>query len=54
MNGKCSCMTHSGYTGHHHRRFFTKEEKIKELKAYVEELKKEITTVEEVISEISK
>ena len=55
MCGKCSCMMPStGHSGHHHRSFFTKEEKIKKLEAYVEELKKEIRAVEEVISEMSK
>lgn len=36
----------------HRRRFFTKEEKIKQLEGYVRELKNEIIAVEKMISEI--
>jgi hypothetical protein len=37
----------------HGRRFLTKAERIEKLKSYAEELKKELTAVEEHIKELS-
>lgn len=49
----CCMMPSTGHSGHHHlRRFYTKEEKIKQLEEYSQELKMEIKAVEELISEI--
>jgi len=42
-----------GLHGHHHRRrFLTKAEKIERLQNYAEELKKELTAVQERIKEL--
>lgn len=55
----CGCGTHhrgEGHEkGHHHgygRRFLTKAEKVEKLKKYAEELRKELTAVEEHIKEL--
>ena len=42
---------HHGY-GHFTRRFLTKEEKIKKLEEYVQELKNELAAVQERIKEL--
>ena len=47
----CCCETSTGCHGHG-RRFLTKEEKIKKLENYAEELKKEIAAVDERIKEL--
>ena len=54
MCGEGCCMMPMGNepSHGHRRRFFTKEEKIKQLEGYVRELKNEIKAVEEMISEI--
>lgn len=53
MHEGCNCSSSlGGHTQHHGRRFFTKEEKIKHLEKYTEELKKEIAAVEERIKEL--
>jgi len=49
----CGCKCQHGY--HHRgfsRRFLTKEEHIKELEEYVEELRKEIAAVESHLKEL--
>ena len=51
MCGDCCCETSMGCHGHG-RRFLTKEEKIKKLENYAEELKKEIAAVDERIKEL--
>jgi ribosomal protein S15P/S13E len=53
MCGRCGCeMGHHECDCHHARRFFTKEEKIKRLKSYIEDLKKEIAAVQEHVKEL--
>jgi len=54
----CGCRPHHGEEheeghGHGHgRRFLTKAEKVEKLKRYAEELRKELTAVEEHIKEL--
>ena len=53
---RCSCGCGPGHHregSRHGRRFLTKTERVEHLKGYVEDLKKEITAVEEHIKEIS-
>jgi hypothetical protein len=50
-DGCCAMPMGKGHHGHS-RRFFTKEEKIKQLEEYVSELKNEIKAVEEIINEM--
>ena len=53
MGGECGCESSTCCHGQlHGRRFLTKEEKIKQLENYVEELKKEIAAVLERIEEL--
>jgi iron uptake system EfeUOB component EfeO/EfeM len=53
MGGQCSCNASMCFHGQHHgRRFLTKEEKIKQLETYADELKKEIAAVNERITEL--
>lgn len=53
MCGECGCDPFKGCHGQHYgRRFLTKEEKIKQLENYAEELKKEIAAVDERIKEL--
>ena len=59
MCRECGCGPHNGKEGHgreeghrHGRRFLTKAEKAEKLKNYAEELKKELTAVEERIKEL--
>ncbi len=59
MCGECCCGPFRGEEGHgceeghrHTRRFLTKAEKAEKLKNYAEELKKEVTAVEEHIKEL--
>ncbi len=47
----CGCGMH-GHEQDYRRRFFTKTEKTEKLKNYAEELKKELTAVEEKIKEM--
>ena len=55
MCGECGCESSRNCCGHQHgRRFLTKEEKIKQLENYAEELKKEIAAVGERIKELRK
>jgi prefoldin subunit 5 len=51
MHEQCTCKPSMGCQ-HHTRRFLTKEEKIKQLENYVEDLKKEIAAVNEKIKEL--
>jgi hypothetical protein len=50
----CQCCC--GGEHHHHgcrgRRFFTREERVKDLEEYADELKKELAAVEEQIKEL--
>jgi len=50
----CQCCC--GGDHHHHgcrgRRFFTREERVKDLEEYADELKKELGAVEEQIKEL--
>jgi len=51
----CSCGPYhhgEGHERHHGRRFLTKAEKVEKLKNYAEELRKELTAVEEHIKEL--
>jgi hypothetical protein len=53
MGGQCGCDASMCCHGQPHgRRFLTKEEKIKQLENYVDELKKEIAAVNEKITEL--
>lgn len=47
----CGCGEHhhDGYRG---RRFFTREERVKDLEEYADEVKKELAAVEEQIKEL--
>jgi len=54
MCGQCSCGCGADYEeGHKHgRRFLTRAERLEKLKNYAEELRKELTAVEEHIKEL--
>jgi hypothetical protein len=53
MCGECGCEPSMGcHIQPHGRHFLTKEEKIKQLENYAEELKKEIAAVDERIKEL--
>ena len=53
MCGECNCESSMGcHVQPHGRRFLTKEEKIKRLENYAEELTKEIAAVNERIKEL--
>jgi len=53
MCRECGCGPHHHLEGHGHgRRFLTKAEKAERLKSYGEELRKELTAVEERIKEL--
>jgi hypothetical protein len=52
MNSDCCCTSASCHAQPHGRHFLTKEEKIRQLENYAEELKKEIGAVEEKIKEL--
>jgi hypothetical protein len=55
MCGECGCEPSSScHVQFHGRRFLTKEEKIKRLEDYAEELKKEMAAVEERIKEMKR
>jgi len=50
---ECGCGVHHYERERFHvRRFLTRDEKVKKLKVYVEELKKELAAVEERINEL--
>jgi peptidoglycan hydrolase CwlO-like protein len=51
MHEECNCKTQN-CCHTHARHFLTKQEKIKQLEDYTEQLKKEITAVEEKIKEL--
>ncbi len=54
MCRECGCEPHRHEEGHGHgRRFLTKAERVEKLKSYAEELKKELSAVEEHIKELS-
>ena len=48
----CECGCHDESHGQYKRRFLTKAEKIEKLQNYAEELKKELTAVQEQIKEL--
>ena len=50
-DGYCGCSMHEHEQGYR-RRFLTKAEKTEKLKSYAEELRKELTAVEEHIKEL--
>jgi hypothetical protein len=52
MCGECGCEMIGCHGELHGRRILTKEEKIKRLEDYAEELKKEMAAVEERIREM--
>ena len=52
MCGECDCESMGCHGELHGRRILTKAEKIKRLEDYTEELKKEMTAVEERIKEM--
>jgi hypothetical protein len=53
MHGECDCEPSMGcHVLPHGRSFLTKEEKIKQLENYAEELKKEVAAVNERIKEL--
>jgi predicted transcriptional regulator len=54
MCQQCCCTLHYNEEGcNHGRRFLTKAEKIEKLRKYEEELKKELTALQEHIKELS-
>ena len=54
MCKECYCGLHYNEEGSsHNRRFLTKTERIEKLKNYEEEIKKELTAVQEHINELS-
>ncbi|MCJ7423834.1 hypothetical protein MUP01_06145 [Candidatus Bathyarchaeota archaeon] len=61
MHNECGCQRHHGYShdschanhhGHFGRHFLTKAEKIERLENYTQELKNELTAVQERIKEL--
>jgi hypothetical protein len=61
MHGQCGCGCEEHHHGKDHeegqgrgRHFLTKAEKAEKLKSYAEELRKELTAVEEHIKELEK
>jgi hypothetical protein len=61
MCGQCGCGCGSNHHGKEHeeghgrsRQFLTKAEKAEKLKSYAEEIRKELTAVEEHIKELEK
>jgi hypothetical protein len=48
----CGCGGREGHELGHGRRFLTKVEKVEQLKRYAEELRKELSAVEESIKEL--
>jgi hypothetical protein len=54
MCGDCCCGSDCHDHQHGHRRVLTKEEKLDKLNKYKEDLKKELSAVEETIQNLSK
>jgi hypothetical protein len=50
----CGCGGRHGHHEYRGRRFFTKEERVKDLGEYADELKKELAAVEEQIKELKR
>jgi len=48
----CGCRGGHDHHGYRGRRFFTRDERTKELEEYADELKKELAAVEEQIREL--
>jgi predicted phage gp36 major capsid-like protein len=52
---ECSCGCEcGGHAGHFERRYQTKTEQIAELVSYLDELKKEVQAVEEMLADLRK
>jgi hypothetical protein len=49
----CGCGGH-GHHGYRGRRFFTRDERAKDLEEYADELKKELAAVEEQIKDLNR
>jgi hypothetical protein len=49
----CGCGGH-GHDGYRGRRFFTRDERAKDLEEYADELKKELAAVEEQINDLKR
>jgi hypothetical protein len=54
MTGDCCCGGDCHDHGHGPRKVLTKAEKIEKLKNYKEDLKKELTAVDEALEQLSK
>jgi hypothetical protein len=50
----CSCGGRHEHRGYRGRRFFTREERAKDLEEYAGEMKKELAAVEEQIKELKR
>jgi hypothetical protein len=50
----CGCGGRHDHHGYRGRRFFTKEERVKDLGEYAEDLRKELAAVEEQIKELKR
>jgi hypothetical protein len=50
----CGCGGRHEHHGYRGRRFFTREERTKDLEEYADELKKELAAVEEQIKELKR
>jgi hypothetical protein len=50
----CGCGGRHDHHGYRGRRFFTREERAKDLEEYADELKKELAAVEEQIKELKR
>jgi hypothetical protein len=48
----CGCGGHHHHHGYRGRRFFTREERAKDLEEYSEDLRKELAAVEEQLREL--
>jgi hypothetical protein len=50
----CRCGGHHDHQGYRGRRFFTRDERVKDLEEYADELKKELAAVEEQIKDLKR
>ena len=50
----CCCCRGGDHHGYRGRRFYTREERVKDLEEYADELKKDLAAVEEQINELKR